>query len=53
MKDEIYQVKIGLFMALNKCKEKVYLLVPNSKKEKFLMMFDSLSNVQYDYLENE
>ena len=45
LKDDFYQVKVELFVALSKCKNKVYLLCPLSKKDKYLPLFEKLPNV--------
>ena len=45
--EEMYQVKIGLFMALSKCRDKVYLLCPNAKREEYLKMFHGFNQIEY------
>ena len=48
-KDEVYGVKIGLFKILSKCRQRVYLLIPNSKKDIYLKVFDRFDYIEYDF----
>ena len=45
--DDVELVKIGLFTALNKCRDKVYLLCPLSRKEHYVKVFSSFLDVEY------
>ena len=44
--NEVYQVKLGLFMVLDKCRYGVYLLCPSSKRDEYLKVFEGISNVK-------
>ena len=46
--DDYYRVKVGLFMALSKCTERVYLLCPNSMRDRYISLLEKLPNVEYE-----
>ena len=45
--DNIYKIKIGFAMALERAREGIYLLVPNSKRELIYKIFNKLDYVKY------
>lgn len=45
--DDIYKIKTLLFMAVSRCKNRVYLMCPNSKKKKYIGLFKGLSYVEF------
>ena len=42
-----YDIKVGLYMAMNSSLSKVYLMCPISRKKEYLSLFKSLGNVEY------
>ena len=41
--NDVYQVKVGIYLAMDKCKDGVYIMCPYSRRSDYMKVFDGLS----------